>query len=99
MDCCNLLYFYCCNVVAVVVDILFYFVLLEQDPLLNDWVVFDKCDLVLRVGYILSCRVEKSGPGRGEQFDRNGFALATGHRQRYRGMHACVVLCLVVSVV
>ena len=65
---------------------LFYFVLLEQNPFLNDWIVFDKGDLVLRVGNILSCRVEKSGACRRQQLDRDRFALPPRH-QCYRGMH------------
>lgn len=89
-------FFFIFSVVVVVVVVvlficllLFDFVFLEQDPFLNDRIVFDKGHLVLRVGDIFSCCVEKSGSRRGKQFDGNGFALPAGH-QRYRGMHGVV---------
>ena len=68
---------------------LFYFVLFEQNAFSNNRIIFDKCDFVLRIGNILSRRVEKSRPRRREQLDGNRLALAPGHH-RYCGMnHSC----------
>lgn len=67
--------------------------LLEQDSLLHDRIVFDKGDLVLGVGNIFSRRVKKAGPRRRQQLDGNGFALAPGHHRSYRRMHHSVSVC------
>ena len=55
---------------------LFNLVLLEQDPLSDNWIKLDQVELVLGIGNILARGIEKSSASRTEELDGDGLALA-----------------------